>query len=67
MEQAQVNMSKGTMSKEDKDALIAKYISQLDKQQIMALDLAKKHLGTSFNVQKSNGFKEWLSKMCCAV
>ena len=57
-------MEKG---KEDKDAIIAKYTAQLSEQQLKALELAQKHLGTSFNMSKSNGFKEWLSKMCCAV
>jgi len=54
-------------NREDKDALIAKYKLQLSEQQLKALELAQNHLGTSFNIRKSNGFKEWLSKMCCAV
>jgi len=54
-------------SREDKDALIAKYKLQLSEQQLKALELAQNHLGTSFNIRKSNGFKEWLNKMCCAV
>jgi len=52
-------------NKEEKDALIAKYMSQLNDQQLKALELAQKHLGTSFNISKSNGFKEWVSKICC--
>jgi len=54
-------------TKEEEDALVAKYISQLDNQQIKALELAQKHLGTSFNIRKSNGFKEWINKTCCGV
>ena len=40
-------------SREDKDALIAKYKLQLSEQQLKALELAQNHLG--------------LSKMCCAA
>ena len=55
------------MSKEEKEAIIANYMAQLGEQQLKALELAKNHLGTSFNISKSNGFKEWFSKMCCSV
>jgi len=41
------------------DDIVAKYMAQLNEQQRKALELAKNHLGTSFNVNKSNGFKEW--------
>ena len=60
-------MERVEMTKEEKDVLLAKYTAQLSEQQLKALELAENHLGTSFNMSKSNGFKEWLSKMCCAV
>jgi hypothetical protein len=35
------------------------YILELDDIQRKAFLIAKEHLGTSFNVLRSNGFKEW--------
>ena len=40
---------------------IFKYLSQLDEINIKAYDIAFDHLGTSFNIARSNGFKEWLA------
>ena len=37
-------------------------MAQLNEQQLKAFELAKNHLGTSFNLRKSNGYKEWLKK-----
>ncbi len=50
------------MSPSEKQLEIEKYIAQLDDNQRKAYLIAKKHLGTSFNIYKSNGFKEWKSK-----
>ncbi len=41
---------------------VDKYIAQLDDVQRKAMEIAKSHLGTSFNIQRSNGFIEWLKK-----
>ena len=60
-------MERVEMTKEENDVLLAKYTAQLNEQQLKALELAQKHLKTSFNIHKSNGYKEWLSKLCCAV
>ena len=38
------------------------YIAQLDDIQRKAMEIAKSHLGTSFNIKRSNGFIEWLKK-----
>jgi hypothetical protein len=38
------------------------YISQLDEYQKKAYLIAYNHLGSSFNIYKSNGFKEWKNK-----
>jgi len=38
------------------------YIAQLDSIQRKAYEIAKSHLGTSFNIKRSNGFIEWLKK-----
>jgi hypothetical protein len=35
------------------------YLSQLNDTQLMAFRVAKRHLGSSFNLAKSNGFIEW--------
>jgi transposase len=38
---------------------IYNYLSQLDEQQKKAYIIAYNHLGSSFNICKSNGFKSW--------
>jgi hypothetical protein len=38
---------------------IYEYLKQMDKREIIAYNIAMNHLGTSFNILKSNGFKEW--------
>ena len=39
--------------------LIVKYLKQLTPVERKAYSIGKQHLGTSFNVVKSNGFAEW--------
>jgi hypothetical protein len=41
---------------------IFEYLSEMDEQKRKAYDIAYCHLGTSFNIARSNGFKEWLAK-----
>lgn len=38
---------------------IFNYLKQMDKMHIKGYLIAKEHLGSSFNIYKSNGFKEW--------
>ena len=38
------------------------YIKQLTLQERKTHDIAKSHLGTSFNVIRSNGYKLWIKK-----
>lgn len=38
------------------------YIKQLSVIEIKAHDIAKQHLGTSFDMSKSNGFLKWKEK-----
>ena len=38
------------------------YLDQMDETHKKAYLIAKEHLGTSFNVFKSNGYKEWKKK-----
>lgn len=40
--------------------LIYKYLEQMDEPHKQTYLIAKDHLGTSFNIIKSNGYKEWI-------
>jgi hypothetical protein len=35
------------------------YLSEMDEHSRKAYDIAYSHLGTSFNIARSNGFKAW--------
>lgn len=39
--------------------LVLEYLNQLTPIDYKAYNIAKQHLGTSFNVARSNGFHEW--------
>jgi hypothetical protein len=41
---------------------VSKYIMSLTEQEQQTLDIAKSHLGTSFNIKRSIGFLEWKAK-----
>jgi hypothetical protein len=41
---------------------VFEYLKQLDKLQRESYSIAIEHLDTSFNIHKSNGFKEWKMK-----
>jgi hypothetical protein len=38
---------------------INEYLNQLDLKEKIAYKIAMEHLGTSFNIVRSNGFSEW--------
>jgi hypothetical protein len=40
---------------------IFQYLNEMDELHRKAYDIAYNHLGTSFNIARSNGFKEWLA------
>jgi hypothetical protein len=44
---------------ENTQQLIVNYLKHLDKIEMQAYTIGKKHLGSSFNVVKSNGFIDW--------
>ena len=44
------------------DADTTAYISQMSQFELSAYRIAKGHLGTSFNLRKSNGFLKWMNK-----
>jgi hypothetical protein len=51
------------MEKEkEEEQKMEEYIYQLTEVEKIAYEIAKEHLGSSFNIQRSNGFKEWLKK-----
>ena len=41
---------------------IFQYLSELDDHNKKAYEIAFNHLGSSFNIYRSNGFKEWKQK-----
>ena len=41
---------------------IVQYIKQLNTIEKLAYKIGKQHLGSSFNVVKSNGYNTWLKK-----
>lgn len=43
----------------DEQKIIFDYLQQLNDHDKKAYLIAKDHLGSSFNIMKSNGFKEW--------
>lgn len=46
----------------EKQREIFQYLSEMDEHHRKAYDIAYDHLGTSFNIARSNGFKDWLSE-----
>lgn len=42
---------------------IVNYLSQLDTIERQAYTIGKSHLGSSFNVVKSNGYTDWKKKI----
>ena len=42
--------------------LIDKYIKSFSEKEKKAYDIAKKHLGMSFQIEKSNGYLTWKKK-----
>jgi hypothetical protein len=41
---------------------IYQYLINLDENQKIAYNIALQHLGSSFDIYRSNGFKEWKQK-----
>ena len=53
-------MENPTEPSADIETLIDNYISQLNDIEKKVLTIAKEHLETSFSIEKSIGFKQWL-------
>ena len=43
----------------DQQREIFEYLTKMDEHNRKAYDIAYSHLGSSFNIARSNGFKEW--------
>ena len=43
----------------EKQQEIFNYLSEMDELQQVAYNIALSHLGSSFDIYRSNGFKEW--------
>jgi hypothetical protein len=48
--------------KEMEEKHLNDYIAQLGEKEKIAYEIAKSHLGTSFSLKKSIGYKEWVKK-----
>ena len=46
----------------EKQKEIYQYLEELDETQKKAYKIAYDHLGSSFNISRSNGFIQWLEK-----
>jgi hypothetical protein len=46
----------------EKQELIYNYLQEMDDHNKKGYLIAYNHLGTSFNIYKSNGYKEWVNK-----
>jgi len=53
---------KTVMNGDNGNDTVSDYISQMSPFELSAYRIAKSHLGTSFNLRKSNGFLKWISK-----
>lgn len=42
--------------------LLEEYLKSLTEKEYKAYEIAKSHLGTSFDLKKSNGYLDWLKK-----
>jgi len=54
--------AKNSLEKGNEELLTSTYISQMNSKEKIAYQIAVDHLGTSFNLKKSIGYKEWLKK-----
>jgi len=43
--------------------MIEEYIKQLSEDEKKVYKIAKEHLGSSFDIEKSIGYKKWLKKV----
>lgn len=53
--------------KSDMQELIDEYLNTFTEKERQAYIIAKDHLGMSFDMEKSNGFIEWLQKRSATI
>lgn len=46
----------------DNDSLIEKYMKHMSDKEKLAFEIAKDHLGSSFDIEKCIGFKKFVNK-----
>ena len=46
-------------STENEENLLQQYLNTLDEKEILAYNIAKEHLGMSFQLEKSIGYLDW--------
>ena len=51
-----------TDENKDQNKLIQEYIDQLNEDERIVLNIAKKHLKSSFSIEKSIGYLSWIKK-----
>lgn len=56
------NISKSNNNKNDNDSLIEKYMKHMSDKEKLAFEIAKDHLGSSFDIEKCIGFKKFVNK-----
>ena len=57
-----INYMEREQKKEGEINDVDAYVSEMSPFELSAYRIAKGHLGTSFNLKKSNGFLKWISK-----
>jgi len=51
-------------NKMNSQELLQRYLETLSPIEHRAMEIAKQHLGSSFNIFKSNGYIEWVKTNC---
>jgi hypothetical protein len=57
-----VNNNQLSKQEQEQEQSLKDYVEQLGEKEKIAYEIAKNHLGTSFSLKKSIGYKEWLKK-----
>jgi len=53
------NTNACTITYDDDSVLVTEYIESFTEKEKKAYEIAKSHLGMSFQIEKSNGFLKW--------
>ena len=58
----EIKMGQTSESKTYTDVLVQKYIQTLNEKEYKSYQIAKDHLGTLFDIERTNGFLNWKKK-----